>query len=112
VRTVPIVLDRWYIYRGTFYGPGLQDVPEEMADRHGLSPETADAAAGNELTTEPAVAAETVTATPLPEDTPHRAYLLAGGVATVEGVFSHPDLTELRGIGAGRAKQILDYLLE
>lgn len=48
----------------------------------------------------------------LPEDLPGRAALLEGGVTTISGVMSHPDLTQLKGIGRKTVERILAALAE
>lgn len=47
---------------------------------------------------------------PLPDDLPAREELLATGITTLDEVASHPDLTQVDGIGRATAAKIADYL--
>lgn len=53
---------------------------------------------------------EARTDTPLPEDVPHRQWLVKAGVETVEELEERADLTELRGIGPARAAKLRGWL--
>ena len=46
----------------------------------------------------------------LPEDTPYLGILQAAGVTTVHDALSHPDLTQIKNIGPGRAFKIIEFL--
>ncbi len=143
-------LDRCYIYKGKFYGPGGVDVPNGLAANLGLNKlsvtikvdDTEFQAAATKVKSELAQAAKakmekadvpgmaataeeayaTLTqaiANPertdpltdlLPEETPYLGILQAGGVLTVHDALSHPDLTQIKNIGPGRAFKIIEFL--
>lgn len=48
--------------------------------------------------------------TDLPEDFPHRVYLVNAGIETIEAVKQHSDLTQVRYISETRASEIRQYL--
>jgi hypothetical protein len=145
-----VQLDRCYIYKGRFYGPGKVDVPNGLAANLGLNKlsvtikvddtefqaaatkvksvldhaaiakmEKADVS-GMAATAEEAYATLTqAIAEPewtepgtdlLPEETPYLGILQAGGVTTVHDALSHPDLTQIKNIGPGRAFKIIEFL--
>lgn len=54
---------------------------------------------------------EAVTPTPLPEDFPSRAELVAAGLTTIEEVKTAKDLAGLPGIGKANATKILKTLV-
>ena len=131
-----VQLDRCYIYKGKFYGPGMVDVPAGLVDNLGLGliwkPDPPQAAKGKPT---PVIdltdgEEETVTVTlinnlvqpianpertdplgiRLPEETPYLGILQAAGVTTVHDALSHPDLTQIKNIGPGRAFKIIEFL--
>ena len=131
-------LDRCYIYKGKFYGPGEEDVPNGLAADLGLNQlsvtikvdDTEFQAAATKVKTKleglveyfqekvqpasvmPIDAPANPMAGPLPEDTPYLGILQAGGVVTVYDALSHPDLTQIKNIGKAKAAKILAYLKE
>ena len=48
----------------------------------------------------------------LPEDIPHRGWLEAGGVETINDLIGREDLTEIQYIGPERAADVQAYLAE
>ena len=144
-------LDKVYIYRGRFYGPGLVDVPEGLAlnlstpaneqmtlekfVKTTLGHDTDEVPAATSIPN-PALAeaaqkridqggdgivasfeeaqyrllGKRIPVTDLPAKTPALDLLWEGGVRTIAQALAHEDLTQIRGIGKAKRRNVLEYL--
>lgn len=126
-KTVEATLDRSYIYAGTIYEEGRQEIPVEMAKDLDLLPKassTEDVTAeetdeteaeepqkdGLDIMLEEEAAADQEQ-TEYPEEFPFASLLKKADVAYTDVLdMTNEDLAQVHGISSNRAQQIRDYL--